>query len=185
MNVHDPAADLRPPCTATVVHARSPQEHDIVGEQPRTPSPTEPTSYDGRPFQAVSVFPADLSLVSEARRELHRLMCCVGLSSVADDVALGAQELMANAVEHGCGSQPAGEFTVKASHLRGRVRVEVHDASDEWPRLRPENGDHEGGRGLILVDAVAANWGVQPGAPGRGKTVWMELDVPPVLAEGL
>ncbi|MFF6888468.1 ATP-binding protein [Streptomyces sp. NPDC012421] len=187
MNVHDPAAGLRPPCTATVVHAHGAQEQDIVGGQPRTPSTTEPMSYGGhpfgRPFQAVAVLRADLSLVSEARRELHRLMCRAGPSSIADDVALGAGELMANAVEHGCRSQSAGEFTVSASYLCGRVRVEVHDASSEWPRLRPEGDDPEGGRGLILVDAVAARWGVLPGA-GRGKTVWMELDVPPGPAGG-
>ncbi|WP_282693510.1 ATP-binding protein [Streptomyces sp. CC208A] len=181
MNVHDPAAGCRPPRTATVVHARRPQEHDIAGVQPDTPSTAEPVSCGERPFQAVSVFPADLSVVPRARRELHRLMRHCGLSSIADDVALGAQELMANAVEHGCRNQAAVEFTVTASYLRGRVRVEVHDASDQWPRLRPESGDSEGGRGLRLIDALAANWGVQLGT-GRGKTVWMELDVPPVLA---
>ncbi|MEU8543114.1 ATP-binding protein [Streptomyces sp. NPDC048717] len=181
MNVHDPAAGLRPLFTATVVHARSPQEHNTAGERPRTPSTAEQMPYNGHSFQAVSAFPADLSLVSEARRELHWLMCCAGLSSIADDVALGAQELMANAVEHGCRSQSAGEITVRVSRLRGRVRVEVHDASDDWPQLRSESGDHEGGRGLILVDALAANWGVQRGA-GPGKTVWMELNVPPALA---
>ncbi|MFD8550170.1 ATP-binding protein [Streptomyces fradiae] len=183
MNVHKPTAGLSQPGTVPVVHACSSQVRDIAGVRPRTPSTTEPTLCGSRLLQAVSAFPANLSEVPRARRELHELMCRSGLSSIADDVALGAHELMANAVEHGCRSQSAGKFTVKASYLRGRVRVEVHDASDDWPRLGSMSGDREGGRGLILVDALAAAWGVQPGA-GRGKTVWMELVVPPTLARG-
>ncbi|MGW2110564.1 ATP-binding protein, partial [Streptomyces sp. NPDC001948] len=32
----------------------------------------------------------------------------------------------------------------------------------------------EGGRGLVLVDAVTDKWGVEPRPDGRGKTVWFE-----------
>ncbi|MET9957014.1 ATP-binding protein [Streptomyces sp. NPDC006339] len=176
MNVHDPTVSVRQPGAATVVNARRPQEHGVA-VQPGTSTTAEPTSCGGRLFQAASVFPADPAAVPRARRELHRLMCRSGLSSVADDVALGAQELMANAVTHGSRSHPVGEVTVKASYRLGRVRVEVQDASDEWPLLQPASDDREGGRGLVLVDALAASWGIQPGA-GRGKTVWMEMDVP-------
>ncbi|MFJ9795445.1 ATP-binding protein [Streptomyces sp. NPDC101145] len=178
MNADDLTAGLCQPGTAMVVHARSPQEHDAVDTQSGTSTIAEPVSHSRRPFQAVSVFPANPAAVPQARRELHTLMCRSGLSSIADDIALGAQELMANAVTHGCRSQPVGEFTVKTSYLRGRVRVEVQDASDERPLLRPASDDREGGRGLILVEALAASWGVQPRGSGRGKTVWMELDVP-------
>ncbi|MFD5355953.1 ATP-binding protein [Streptomyces sp. NPDC058657] len=42
------------------------------------------------------------------------------------------------------------------------------------PELRkPENALDPGGRGLILVDALSANWGVRPRGPG--KTVWAHL----------
>lgn len=32
----------------------------------------------------------------------------------------------------------------------------------------------EGGRGLLLVDAVTDSWGVEVRRDGRGKTVWFE-----------
>jgi hypothetical protein len=34
--------------------------------------------------------------------------------------------------------------------------------------------DDESGRGLVLLDAVALRWGVEPEA--AGKTVWCELE---------
>ncbi|MEU8867613.1 ATP-binding protein [Streptomyces umbrinus] len=38
--------------------------------------------------------------------------------------------------------------------------------------------DAEGGRGLLLVQALATRWGVRP-YPPSGKTVWCELDLCP------
>uniref|UniRef100_UPI0040401299 ATP-binding protein n=1 Tax=Streptomyces sp. TG1A-60 TaxID=3129111 RepID=UPI0040401299 len=32
----------------------------------------------------------------------------------------------------------------------------------------------EGGRGLLIVEAVTDRWGVDPHPDGRGKTVWLE-----------
>ncbi|MFD7323963.1 ATP-binding protein [Streptomyces sp. NPDC059875] len=176
MNVHHPTADLHQPGSTTLPTC-SPQERDVPGIRLSAPADTvDPQPCEGRAFQAVAVFPAELAAVSRARRNLHQFMCRSGLSSIADTVALGAQELMANAVTHGCRGQGAREFTVRASCRRGRFRVEVQDPSAVRPVLRAAGADCEGGRGLVLVDALASRWGVQPG-PGRGKTIWMELDV--------
>ncbi|MFD8589898.1 ATP-binding protein [Streptomyces sp. NPDC059637] len=175
MNMHDSAVDLHQPGTTTVLaHSlQGPNVADAVTA--KAPGFISPTLRDGRTFETVAVVSADLAAVSRARHRLHRLMCSSGLSSVADDLALGAQELMANAVTHGCRGQTVGEFTLKASCLRGCIRVEVQDPSPELPLPRSASGDCEGGRGLVLVDMVATRWGFQPG-PGQGKTVWMELD---------
>jgi hypothetical protein len=39
------------------------------------------------------------------------------------------------------------------------------------------NGDGEGGRGLGLVEVLAAGWGITGGPAGR--TVWFELTLRP------
>ncbi|MGW5209637.1 ATP-binding protein [Streptomyces sp. NPDC004051] len=59
----------------------------------------------------------------------------------------------------------------------GLVRVEVSDTHPGRPEPtgRP-SADTGGGRGLLLVEAVAARWGVA-GWPGPGKTVWAECAV--------
>jgi hypothetical protein len=38
--------------------------------------------------------------------------------------------------------------------------------------------DETGGRGLLLVEALAHRWGVRDRAGGIGKTVWAELKAP-------
>ncbi|MEV5043558.1 ATP-binding protein [Streptomyces griseoincarnatus] len=175
MNVHDSAVDLHQPATATLV-ARNVQGPDVAeGVMAKGSGCVSPTLREWRPFETVAVVSADPAAVPQARRQLHRLMCSSGLSSVADDLTLGAQELMANAVTHGCRGQAVRKFTLKASCLRGRVRVEVQDPSPDLPLRRSASDDCEGGRGLVLVNEVATRWGFQPG-PGQGKTVWMELD---------
>ncbi|WP_440580952.1 ATP-binding protein [Streptomyces sp. PT19] len=145
--------------------------------QPSAPVETVPVSDRRRAFEMVAVYPAEVAAVSRGRLELHELMVLTGLASIADAVVLGAHELMANAVIHGCRHQTVKAFTVKVTHSNGRLRTEVQDPSGRRPFQRPPSDEREGGRGLLLVDALAANWGVQPD-PSGGKTVWMELDVP-------
>jgi hypothetical protein len=49
----------------------------------------------------------------------------------------------------------------------------VLDESIEQPSRRSGTDEIGGGRGLKLVEAVAASWGVSP--EGQGKSVWFEL----------
>ncbi|WSK25415.1 ATP-binding protein [Streptomyces sp. NBC_01298] len=95
--------------------------------------------------------------------------------ALADDVELVVGELAANAVLHG--QVPGRDFEVRLGYDGLRVRVEVSDARGE--RLPPEVEEAvdpwsaEGGRGLVLVRALAREWGVVPRASGGpGKTVW-------------
>ncbi|MFD7550550.1 ATP-binding protein [Streptomyces sp. NPDC059816] len=136
-----------------------------------------PLSPGERAFEVVTEYPAEVAAVTRGRHQIRHLMADRGLSRIADAVVLGAHELMANAVTHGCRHQVLMTFTVKVIHAGGVLRVEVQDPSNGQPLQRPPSEEREGGRGLFLVDALATRWGVQPG-PGRGKTVWMELDVP-------
>lgn len=43
------------------------------------------------------------------------------------------------------------------------------------PELRAPTLDDLSGRGLVIVDAIAAKWGVRPRDPG--KTVWVHLAI--------
>ncbi|NEE35326.1 ATP-binding protein [Streptomyces sp. SID7982] len=172
MNVHFSDAALQRPNEVLDVAV-----HNLVGPHPSAPVETVPIADRRRAFEIVAVYPAEVAAVSRGRRELHELMLLTGLAAIADAVALGAHELMANAVTHGCRHQAVKAFTLKVTHSSGRLRTEVQDPSGRQPFQSLPSDECEGGRGLLLVDALAANWGVRPG-PGGGKTVWMELDVP-------
>ncbi|WTW93967.1 ATP-binding protein [Streptomycetaceae bacterium NBC_01309] len=86
-------------------------------------------------------------------------------------------ELAANAALHGHHSQRDFRLALMFHPMSGVLRVEVTDtrgvhALPEHPS--PPHPDHESGRGLLLVDALADRWGTDPHPP-TGKTVWAEL----------
>lgn len=86
---------------------------------------------------------------------------------------LVASELATNALRHGGGGLQVSVRTAGSS-----VRIEVTDASSATPRPRRPAPDDPGGRGMLVVDAVADAWGVAPAAGRRGKVVWVVLDRP-------
>ncbi|MER5358118.1 ATP-binding protein [Streptomyces sp. NPDC002785] len=89
-----------------------------------------------------------------------------------DAAALVVAELTANAVLHG--RLDGRGFRLGLALLpSGRLRIEVTDPRGERrPTASPEAV--EGGRGLIIVDALAVQWGVDT-YPPSAKTVWAEV----------
>jgi anti-sigma regulatory factor (Ser/Thr protein kinase) len=115
--------------------------------------------------------------VTLARRRAARLVTEWGHPALAGDVALVVSELMTNALLHG--SLRDRLIRVQVGVIATALRVEVSDPREERePCLREATGEDQFGRGLLLVGALADDWGVRPRA-GVGKTVWAEwrLDV--------
>jgi hypothetical protein len=57
------------------------------------------------------------------------------------------------------------------------LAVEVADDSPDEPVLRRSGANDLGGRGMQLVDRMAAIWGCKPRPDGRGKIVWFRVAV--------
>lgn len=98
-------------------------------------------------------------------------------SDLSDAAAHITAELAANAVTHG--HVPGRDFELRLTYAESAatLRIEVSDArGDRVPELRPPAPEVETGRGLCLVEAVAATWGVTERR--IGKTVWAELRAP-------
>ncbi|MBD0842403.1 ATP-binding protein [Streptomyces sp. TRM68416] len=131
----------------------------------------------------VSVFAQRFSATRRGARLARRLathrMHLWGVpygSPGSDTVTLVVAELAANAFLHG--RVPGRDFELRLRYDRvvGTVRVEVsdtHPGRPELPDPLPEAAYAEDGRGLLLVQAVAARWGVAA-RTGPGKTVWAE-----------
>ena len=62
------------------------------------------------------------------------------------------------------------------------LRIEVADSGAGTPEPQPLTETEEHGRGLHLVGALAASWGMESAETG-GKRVWAELPVGSVGAE--
>ncbi|MEU7604640.1 ATP-binding protein [Streptomyces sp. NPDC041003] len=107
--------------------------------------------------------------------------------ALSDDVGLVVGELAANAVLHG--RVPGRDFELRMGYDGGQhVRVAVSDTREdasppgEPPAVDPWSA--EGGRGLLVVQALAREWGVAPRGRGPGKTVWADLSGTAVRTPG-
>jgi anti-sigma regulatory factor (Ser/Thr protein kinase) len=118
---------------------------------------------------------------------LARHLCAVRLdawgipygSDAHDALTLIAAELCANAVRHG--HVPGRDFHFRLTSDDRTVRIEVTDTRGErLPVPAPDDpmGSRTGGRGLLLVAALADLWGWRPRPDGPGKTVWAQLTIP-------
>lgn len=135
----------------------APRDHDHDHDQVATTSFFEMT------------LPADDRSPRRARAAVAEHCDTWGLRRVSEDAALIVSELVANAARHaGTGIH----LTVRG--LTEVLRLEVSDGCTAPLRYPAPTLLAEGGRGLLLVDALASHHGVV----GRvdGKTVWAELD---------
>jgi anti-sigma regulatory factor (Ser/Thr protein kinase) len=92
-----------------------------------------------------------------------------GFDGDADTVLLLASELVTNAVRH---AATAFEITVDVDE--GAVRVSVIDGDVEHaPEVKHPSPNDTSGRGLLLVEKLAAVWGSD--RVDRGKAVWFTV----------
>ena len=92
------------------------------------------------------------------------------------DALLIVSELVTNAIRYG---QP--DILLSLRNDPPRVGVAVQDAGRDLPVVASGTPDfmQPSGRGLLIVDALADDWGVIPQDPSPGKIVWFELGRPP------
>ncbi|WP_152563907.1 ATP-binding protein [Actinomadura welshii] len=113
------------------------------------------------------------------KTRLHKWGC----THISDDAFLIASELITNAVE----ATPGKEIRFQCSRDTAGVLIAVWDATPAVPRIRnqtnmtldtldvsEENWDDNGGRGLQIVTALAAECGHTQDSSG-GKWVWARL----------
>lgn len=114
-------------------------------------------------------FPAAPVSAGKARAFVESVLAVAGLDDLAYTATLLVSELVANAILH---SGTPLEVVVRCAD--DRVRVEVHDGSPQLP-VRKHYSDMSGtGRGLMLVERMAAGWG--SARTNGGKVVWFEFD---------
>jgi anti-sigma regulatory factor (Ser/Thr protein kinase) len=114
-------------------------------------------------------FPAAPASVSDARHLVETWLR--RLETVEETVEIAmllTSELAGNAVLHG-----GGEIELTMLTSVDTLRIEVRDSSARLPRLRQPELYDASGRGLHIVDALAARWGTEPDA--GAKVVWFEL----------
>jgi anti-sigma regulatory factor (Ser/Thr protein kinase) len=92
------------------------------------------------------------------------------LSDLVDTATLLASELVTNAVLHG-----RSPMELQVEQVQERVRVTVLDGAVRPPARRRYGLGAGTGRGLGLVETMAATWGWSRAADPFAKSVWFEL----------
>ena len=112
---------------------------------------------------------AERENVSKARKFATDRARALGLDECVDVVELLVSEAVTNAVLHAGTS-----LKVKLVWSNGVLRIEVSDGSPVAAVKRNYDTDAATGRGIGLIDALAADWGTE--ATNEGKTVWFTVD---------
>jgi anti-sigma regulatory factor (Ser/Thr protein kinase) len=121
------------------------------------------------PVFEASRFQPELESVTSSRRWIAGRLDGRVAPSVVQDAQLCTSELAANAVRHA-----ATPFRIQLEQQGSVVRVTVHDDDPSHPIPTDADPSCTSGRGLFIVDAVAAAWGWTRD-PHDGKDVWFEL----------
>ncbi|MFF9344724.1 SpoIIE family protein phosphatase [Streptomyces sp. NPDC014773] len=133
----------------------------------RSPDP----GTQGAPRIHQYIHQADPQGLSDARAAVGQALRDWGMPELADDAELLTGELLVNVLLHTEGGAVL-TLEVLPEPVR-RVRLSVQDRSSAWPRRRTPGEAATSGRGLLLMDALASRWGVEP--RGEGKAVWCEI----------
>jgi anti-sigma regulatory factor (Ser/Thr protein kinase) len=108
-----------------------------------------------------AAYPAVAGSVAQARHFVELRLTVMGCSeSSVRDAALLVSELAANVVRHA-----RTPFSVALHQDDDTINVEVADTGTG--DVHPRQPDLHGGRGLMIVDAIAQDWGVRRQLDGK------------------
>jgi hypothetical protein len=165
------------------------QGHAGLGPEPVSdacPASNHEQQQDGHmdhwPFRSYLELGALPSAVPCARLHTKHLLWEWGLEAFTDPTELVVSELVTNAQRASAeltGSRFGGRWRPGVPPVRlwlysdkERVLVQVWDGDDRQPETQNVDPQAESGRGLLLVEALCAEWGTHRLEGSSGKLVW-------------
>ncbi|MFG3262485.1 MULTISPECIES: SpoIIE family protein phosphatase [Streptomyces] len=123
----------------------------------------------------LTIAQAEPERIAEARAQLRDLLHDWPSDDQVDSAVLLVSEMLTNVLVH------TDDDALLVAEVAGhpgerRMRIEVTDTSDSLPHKRRPGELASSGRGLVLTELLADEWGVAP--RGEGKTIWFELYEP-------
>jgi anti-sigma regulatory factor (Ser/Thr protein kinase) len=111
-----------------------------------------------------------------ARAVVLGLIQRAGMLDQDGDALLMTSEVVTNAIQHARQTHrdEPRSIMLDARVTSDQLRVEVHDPDQHGPELTNAGPTATHGRGLMIVQALAKEWGVVRTGPS-GKTVWFTL----------
>ena len=109
---------------------------------------------------------------AQRARESLRSACHSVPGHLLYDAELLTSEIVTNVITHA-----GGMVTIVIDWDEHNLAVAVADDSPCGPTLRRSAPQDLGGRGMQLVDRLAASWGCNRRPDGAGKVVWFRLAI--------
>ncbi|HEY0540100.1 MAG TPA: ATP-binding protein [Actinoallomurus sp.] len=126
---------------------------------------------DGTPLTGSITLPGVERSVASGRRFVRETLG--SLHPALERVSLGVSELATNAIRHSPSGE-GGQITIGLVADGRAVRAEVTNAGTMPAKPHPRTDvEAEGGRGILIIDALADSWGVTEGS--GTTTVWAEF----------
>jgi hypothetical protein len=116
---------------------------------------------------------AEPSSVAEARAFVVRVLADWALEAYVDTAALITSELATNVVLHA-----RTKYAVVVARTSYGAQIDVLDDSLSAPIPQPHTFSEPGGRGLLIVDGLAASWGPTPSADLDGFAKGIRFRIP-------
>ena len=116
--------------------------------------------------------PASGQPVRLARQVTREVLGAWRLAYVEETAVLLVSELVTNAARH---ARSTDAITLELAAAETWLRIEVYRCRPGLAVPRTPGEFDESGLGLVLVDSLAARWGVRESM--TGNTAWAELDV--------
>ncbi|RSO21602.1 ATP-binding protein [Streptomyces sp. WAC 06725] len=139
---------------------------------PKTPSGA-PTLAP-HPSTPLHIFPSTPRAAGQART-YAREVAAKSMPGITGEQLAQVELLVSELVTNACryGTEPGDLIAVGVTTSATGAQVQVHDPARRRPRHKPPNVNRQRGRGLLIIEAIASNWGVTDRP--LGKIVWAEL----------
>jgi anti-anti-sigma regulatory factor/anti-sigma regulatory factor (Ser/Thr protein kinase) len=125
------------------------------------------------PARLTSTFGPEPRSVTLARQMVVTACRSWQLDHLADPAEFVITELASNAVRHA-----RTPFVLSLTRAKRKLHLAVRDRAHNPARLvGPTSDNGEGGRGLIIVEALTSGWGCIP--VSDGKVTWATLSIQP------
>ncbi|MFE5399467.1 SpoIIE family protein phosphatase [Streptomyces sp. NPDC056568] len=120
----------------------------------------------------LTVAQAEPERIATARQHLRDLLHDWPSEEQRDASVLLLSEMLTNVLVH---TDADALLVAEVTGAPGerRIRVEVTDSGDDLPHKRRPGEMASSGRGLMLIELLADEWGVAP--RGEGKSIWYEV----------
>jgi anti-sigma regulatory factor (Ser/Thr protein kinase) len=129
------------------------------------------------PLRSYLELPAVPASVRTARSHATSVLREWHVGAIADTVKLIVSEMTTNAVRASAVAQPAETAQPPRMRLwltrdRHDILIQVWDGDQRRPACQDPEPDAESGRGLLLIEALSAQWGCWSRDGQDGKIIW-------------